>query len=85
MRYEKGHPFTVGRLRRWGILHIISGSLRVYILSEEGREFTLYFLRDGDHSFLPSTAALGTISCDIAIVASKNTELFYLRHGGCTQ
>ena len=76
MRYEKGTSVYRGPLAQAGTLHIISGSLRVYILSEEGREFTLYFLRDGDLSFLASTAALGTISCDIAIVAAKNTELF---------
>ena len=48
MHAAKGRAVYRGALADAGILHIISGSLRVYILSEEGREFTLYILRDGD-------------------------------------
>ena len=76
VRYKKGASVHRGALERAGTLHIISGTLRVYILSEEGREFTLYFLRDGDVALLASTSFLGTISYDIAIDATKNTELF---------
>lgn len=75
-RHKKGAFVYRGPLARAGTLHIISGTLRVYILSEEGREFTLYFLRDGDLAFLASTAVLGAIPCDIAVEAAKNTELF---------
>ena len=75
-RYKKGATVHRGALGDAGTLHIISGALRVYILSEEGREFTLYFLRDGDVDLLTSISFLGTVSCDIAIEATKNTELF---------
>lgn len=75
-RYKKGASVHRGSLGRAGTMHIISGTLRVYILSEEGREFTLYFLRDGDVALLASTSFLSTISCDISIEATKNTELF---------
>ena len=74
--FTKGEFLHRGSLARAGTLHIISGSLRVYILSEEGREFTLYFLRDGEIALLASTAFLGTISCDISIEAAKDTALF---------
>ena len=76
VRYKKGASVHRGPLECAGTLHIISGTLRVYILSEEGREFTLYFLRDGDVALLASTFFLGTNSYDIAIDATKNTELF---------
>lgn len=76
VRYKKGTSVHRGSLGGAGTLHIISGTLRVYTLSEEGREFTLYFLRDGDVALLASTSFLGTISYDIAIDATKNTELF---------
>jgi len=75
-RYKKGASVYRGALGGAGTLHVISGTLRVYILSEEGRELTLYFLRDGDVALLASTAVLASISCDIAIEATKNTELF---------
>ncbi|WP_106627712.1 Crp/Fnr family transcriptional regulator [Selenomonas massiliensis] len=72
----KGGFVYRGSLAQAGTLHIISGSLRVYILSEEGREFTLYFLRDGDVGLLASTSSLGSTSCDISIEAAQNTVLF---------
>lgn len=75
-RYKKGTSVYRGALGRAGILHVISGTLRVYILSEEGREFTLYFVREGDIGLLALTSFLSAVSCDISIVASKDTTLF---------
>ena len=75
-RAVKGELIHRGALASAGTLHVISGALRVYILSVEGREFTLYLLREGDIALLASTAFLGAISCDIAIEAAKGTELF---------
>ena len=72
----KGEFVHCGSLVQVGTLHIISGALRVYILSEEGREFTLYFLRDRDIALLASTAFLATMPCDISIEATKDTDLF---------
>ena len=42
----------------------------------EGAHGDYYFLRDGDVALLASTSFLSTISCDISIEATKNTELF---------
>lgn len=74
--YAKREFIHRGALAHTGTLHVISGSLRVYLISEEGREFTLYILRDGDIALMASISFLNTVPCDIAIEAGKNTELF---------
>ena len=74
--YAKREFIHRGALAHTGTLHVISGSLRVYLVSEEGREFTLYILRDGDIALMASISFLNTVPCDIAIEAGKNTELF---------
>lgn len=72
----KGEFVHRGSLAQAGILHIVSGALRVYILSEEGRAFTLYMLRDGEIGLLACTSFLTSIHCDISIEAAKDTVLF---------
>ena len=74
--YAKREFIHRGALAHTGTLHVISGSLRVYLVSEEGREFTLYILSDRDIALMASISFLNTVPCDIAIEAGKNTELF---------
>ena len=74
--YTKREFIHRGALAHSGTLHVISGSLRIYLVSEEGREFTLYILRDGDIGLMSSISHLNSVPCDIAIEAGKNTELF---------
>lgn len=76
MQCTKGELVHRGALDRVGILHVIAGALRVYVLSEEGRECTMYFLRAGDIALLSSTAFLGAVSYDISIDAAEKTTLF---------
>ena len=76
MRFRKGTSVYRGPLGSAGILHIISGVLRVYILSEEGRAFTLCFLRAGDAALLTAAALFDGNLCDISIEADEDTGLF---------
>ena len=76
MRFRKGTSVYRGPLGSAGVLHIISGVLRVYILSEEGRAFTLCFLRAGDAALLTAAALFDGNLCDISIEADEDTGLF---------
>lgn len=76
VHYPKGTSVHRGALGHVGTLHVLSGSLRVYIISEEGREFTMYFLRPGDIAILASTCFLETVACDVYIDAYEDTALF---------
>lgn len=61
-----------------GLIYVQSGRLRVYTLSEEGREFTLYRLVAGDVCLLSASCALQNIQFDVFIAAETDSVLLIL-------
>ena len=61
-----------------GIVHVAKGQLRVYIVSEEGREVTLYRLHQGDLCVLSASCLMDAIVFDVMIEAVTETELVLL-------
>lgn len=59
-----------------GLLLVKSGQLRAYILSEEGREITLYRLFDMDLCLFSASCVLRSIQFDMTVEAEKDTELW---------
>lgn len=58
-----------------GILIIKSGRLRTYMLSEEGREVTLYLLEEGDTCVLSASCVLSNITFDVFIDVEVDSEI----------
>ena len=58
-----------------------SGSLRLYLLSEEGKEVTLYRLFPGDMCILSASCVFETITFDVFIDSEENSECIVV--GGC--
>ena len=58
-----------------GLLTVLSGQLRVYILSEEGREVTLYRVRRGEVCVLSASCLMDAITFDVFIEAMEETEV----------
>ena len=79
----KGEIIHRGALGHLGTLHIVSGTLRVYVVTDEGRELTLCFMRVGEVALLSSAAFLGSVSCEVTITAAEDTELFSSEMGVC--
>lgn len=61
-----------------GIVHVANGQLRVYIVSEEGREVTLYRLHKGDLCVLSASCLMDAIVFDVMIEAVEKSELIVL-------
>ena len=61
-----------------GLLVIKSGQLRAYILSDEGKEVTLYRLLEGDICLFSASCAMKSIQFDITVVAEKDTEFWMI-------
>lgn len=61
-----------------GILLIRSGQLRSYLLSDDGREITLYRLFDRDVCLFSASCMLQSIQFDVTIEAEKDTELWVI-------
>ena len=58
-----------------GLLLVKSGQLRAYILSDEGREITIYRLFDRDMCLFSASCMMRSIQFDITIEAEKDTDL----------
>lgn len=61
-----------------GLIHVISGGVRVGIYSEEGRWLTLYKLAEGDTCVVSAACVLHEIRFESAMVASADTKLMIL-------
>lgn len=75
---EKGITLHNGDADCTGLLLIKSGQLRAYMLSEEGREITLYRLFDRDLCLFSASCMMRSIQFEVTIQAEKPTELWII-------
>ena len=61
-----------------GLYLIKSGQLRAYILSDEGREITIYRLFDRDICLFSASCMIQSIQFEITIEAEKDTQLWLI-------
>ncbi len=61
-----------------GLLLIRSGQLRCYILSDEGREITIYRLFERDICLFSASCMMASIQFELHIEAEKDTDVFIL-------
>lgn len=78
VRYEKGAKIHSGSNDCIGILLIKKGELRVYILSEEGKEVTLFRLSDDNICILSASCILENITFDVHIDAESDSEVLLI-------
>ena len=78
---KKGTVIHNGNLDCTGLLLIKSGQLRAYILSDEGREITVYRLFDMDICLFSASCIMRSIQFEIIIEAEKDTEFWIIPPG----
>ena len=81
LKYNKGENLHGVNQECVGLILIKSGELRVYILSEEGRDVTLYRLAEGDSCILSASCILNNITFDVFIDAEQDTDVLLLNVG----
>lgn len=64
-----------------GVILVRTGSLRMYMLSEEGKEVTLYRLFPGDMCMMSASCVLHTLTFDVFVDAEEASECVIV--GGC--
>lgn len=75
---RKGTIIHNGGIDCTGLLLVKTGQLRAYILSDEGREITLYRLFDRDMCLFSASCILRSIQFDVTIEAQKDTDLWVI-------
>lgn len=78
LHYTEGTAVQSGEHQCLGTLFILKGVLRVYLLSSQGKEATLYRLREGDICTLSASCMLSAITFDVQIDAETDCELLLL-------
>ena len=76
--YRKGENVYSAATECVGVLLIKSGELRVYIISDEGKEVTLYRLNQGEICILSASCLLSSITFDVFIDAERDTEVLLI-------
>lgn len=74
----KGTALHRGSMDCTGLLLVRQGQLRAYILSDEGREITLYRLFDMDMCLFSASCIIRSIQFDVTIEAEKDTDLWII-------
>ena len=64
-----------------GVILVKSGCLRLYLLSDEGKEVTLYRLFAGEMCILSASCVLDNLTFDVFIDAEEDSECVVV--GGC--
>ena len=72
--FEKGSVVHRSDMGCQGAILIQKGAFRVYIISEEGREVTLFRIREGECCVLSASCLLDSIQFDIFIETAEKTE-----------
>lgn len=77
-KIPKGSVVHNGSMDCTGLLLLRTGQLRAYILSDEGREITIYRLFDMDLCLFTASCMMRSIQFDISIEAEKDTEVWVI-------
>jgi len=77
-KVSKGTMIHNGSMDCTGLLLVKTGQLRAYILSDEGREITIYRLFERDMCLFSASCIMRSIQFEVTIAAEKDTELWVI-------
>lgn len=77
--FKKGEIIHNGSQNCTGLILVISGQLRAFTISDDGREITMYRLFDRDICLFSASCIMNSIQFDITIAAEKDTEVLVIQ------
>jgi len=79
VKYNKGQNVHGSSGECTGVIFLKTGIVRAYLLSEEGKEVTLYRLYTGDVCMLSAACAIQNITFDVFIDAEEDCEAYIIK------
>ena len=76
--YEKGAFIHSSDNECLGMLFVLSGEIRTYLLSEEGREITLFRMYPGELCVLSASCVISQITFDTQMTAGMDTDVLII-------
>ena len=80
-RFKRGEIIHGGGTECLGFVLVLSGLTRTYVLSEEGREVTLFRLGEGECCVLSASCVISQITFESFMAAETDCELLILSSG----
>lgn len=77
-KFEKGEILHNGSNHCTGLILVLSGQLRAFTISDDGREITMYRLFERDICLFSASCMMNSIQFDITISAEKDTEVLII-------
>ena len=77
LTYPKGKNIHNGN-ECSGVIFVRSGSLRLYMMSDDGKDITLYRLHKGDMCMLSASCVLQTVTFDVFVDADEDSECYVI-------
>lgn len=78
VHYGAGQSIHSGEMNCLGTIFVKKGILRIYLLSGDGKETTMYRLRDGEVCVLSASCMLSAITFDVQIDAETSCDAFLI-------
>lgn len=78
LRYQAGRLVRDGNRDCLGILLIQKGILRTYLLSEDGRQVTIYRQKQGDVCVLTASCVMDAVTFEMQVDAEEDTEVILI-------
>lgn len=76
--FHKGEILHNGSADCTGLILVLSGQIRAFTVSEEGREITLYRLFERDICLFSASCIMNSIQFDITITAEKDVDVLVI-------
>ncbi len=76
--FKKGEFLHDGSYECTGFIIVLSGRLRVFTISADGREITIYRLLPNDVCLFSASCVMENLSFDISITADTDTEVLVI-------
>ncbi len=76
--YRKGEQIHGDSGQCSGVLIVLKGKVRAYMLSEEGREITLYYLEEGETCIMSASCVMNCIAFEVHIEADADVEVLQI-------
>lgn len=77
-KFKKGEFLHNGSVDCTGLILVISGQLRAFTVSDDGREITMYRLFNRDICLFSASCIMNSIQFDITITAEKDTDVLLI-------
>lgn len=76
--YEPGEQLYGPDVECVGMIHILKGETRAYLLSDEGREVTLFHVTEGDNCIISASCVLAQIDFESHMEASVASDILII-------